>query len=262
MKILILEDDPFVAQAVQSLLKGQHAIDLASNLREANYLREDSDHELVIIDLNLPDGSGASFCQGLRAAAPEIKILILTAEDSPKRIVELLDCGADDYIKKPFHPQELLARIKALSRRSGDVQLPNIRIGNGKFNLANRCLESPDGAIPLRRAEFELLSLLTKHPNRLIPFDKLHQLLWPHDDEPFSNALSAHLSRLRGKLKLLSASSEVVTTKGQGIMYRPQKGGGIDKKLRHTTASRDGIQESSFPDFSATTRVRRVRPLV
>ncbi len=242
--VLLVEDDEFQRQVVEGYLATQgftiHAMADAEALR-AFLANGAAGHDLAlaVLDVNLPGEDGLSLARWLRAERPGLGIVMLTAAgDTLDRILGL-ECGADDYIPKPYAPRELLARLRAVLRRSAAMapqgkgpaepaRAARIRVGIAMLDLERRTLAGPSGAEePLTLNEFELLRLLVENPNRPLHRDwLLERTASGEGDEPLERAVDLRIMRLRRKIETdPSRPTAIRTVRGVGYMYVPMGGG-------------------------------------
>lgn len=204
-KILIVEDDSSLALGMEYTLRSEgFDVIIAKNVKEAYDAIENQSFDLAILDIMLPDGNGYELCEKIRVNS-DIPIVFLTACDEEVNVVMGLDMGADDYITKPFRVRELVSRIKAVLRRSGQARLEydsalisdDIRL----YPLQNR-VDKCDSELILTPHEFKLLLTLMEHPNQILPRDVILQRLWD-DGGNFvdDNTLSVYIRRLREKIE-------------------------------------------------------------
>lgn len=207
--LILVEDDSEIGTLIRDLLRrDQFRVDWASNAAALDELLKAGMPDLIVLDLMLPGEDGLSICRRLRAQHA-VPILMLTAKgDDIDRIIGL-ELGADDYLPKPFNPRELLARIRAILRRTAPVaqQLGNagqdrVRFADFCFDLAARTLHHDDGSeVPLSAGDFDLLSAFVRHPQRVLSRDQLMDLTKGRSWEAFDRSIDVALSRLRRKIE-------------------------------------------------------------
>ncbi len=215
MKLLIVEDDrklqSFVARA---LTEEGYVVDVCRSGREALEQTAKISYDLIVLDWMLPEGDGLSVCRSLRTAGSRVPVLMLTARDEVGEKVLALDAGADDYVTKPFHLAELLARVRSLLRRAGDSQIGVLRVGKLSLDLRHRSLSLPGRRIELTGRELGLLELLMRHNGRVVTRTEILEQVWGMHFDPESNVIEVHMRRLREKLGDAAAALE--TVRGQG----------------------------------------------
>jgi DNA-binding response OmpR family regulator len=201
MKILIIEDEQDLANALARGLRGQgYAVDIALEGEQGCYLAEVNDYDLLILDLNLPDVDGLEVARRLRASQPRLLILMLTARSRPEERVVGLDVGGDDYLVKPFHFEELAARVRALLRRDMRVREPIISCGDLKLDQAGRVAWQGNRRLELTRKEFAVLEYLMRRPGEVVSQEQLLEHVWGAEMDPFTNVVRVHINSLRRKL--------------------------------------------------------------
>ena len=226
MRILLVEDEEDLGLAIkQVLVSEKYIVDWVVDGVEAwQYLdNEWTDYSVAIIDWLLPKLSGLELCQRLRSHANPLPVLILTALGQPENRITGLDAGADDYLVKPFIMAELLARLRALQRRSPQFQPQTLTIGKFALDDANNALcvnlTQPPQTIPLTVKEFQIFAYLMKHPDRIISGSKIRNQLWDLDAEPMSNVVAAQMRLLRRKLASYGCDCPIETIRGQGYRF-------------------------------------------
>ncbi len=221
MKILWVEDDATTAAAMQSLLTQQHYIaEMSPDAEWAWQLLQQFEYDLIILDITLPKLDGISLCRQIRAQDIRTPILIVSSHDQIQEKAIGLDAGADDYLVKPFHPDELFARIRALLRRGGTDTIDNcINWGNLYLNSSNAEVRYCSEVLPLTPKEYAILELFLRHPKRVFSCSAILDNLWPNSDAPSEEAVRTHIKGLRQKLKSGGIQEEVVETV-YGIGYR------------------------------------------
>ena len=229
MRVLLVEDDPNLSEAVRRLLhKEGHVVDLADSLRMAKAAITDHPYEVVLLDRMLPDGEGTTLIFHARDAGVRTRFLILSALGDIRERVEGLDLGADDYIVKPFEPDELCARIRAVGRRPADDGPRPVEFGNLRMDRTSRdILAAADGEteaqpVVLPRRELTLLQTLMERAGRVVTRESLESAMYGYDDLFQSNTLESHVSRLRKHLAETEAGGAIHTIRGVGYMLKEQ----------------------------------------
>ena len=230
MRILLVEDEEDLALAIKQVLIGEkYVVDWVADGTQAwNCLEYKwTDYTVAIIDWLLPELSGLELCQRLRAHQNHLPVLMLTALGQPENRVTGLDAGADDYLIKPFVMEELLARLRALQRRSPQFQPPTLTVGEFSLDYANNALGvgtgSPSQMIPLTNKEFQILAYLMQNPNRIIPGSKIRHQLWELEEEPLSNVVAAQMRLLRRKLASYGCDCPIETIPSQGYRFKTDR---------------------------------------
>jgi DNA-binding response OmpR family regulator len=201
MKLLIVEDEADFANALaRGLRKQGYAVDVALDGEQGLELAEVNEYDLLILDLNLPGMDGLDICRQLRAAQPQLLVLMLTARCRLSDRVTGLDAGADDYLVKPFHFDELAARIRALFRRDMRVREPIIELADLKLDPGSGIVWRGNHRLELNRKEFGILEYLMRHPGEVVSQEALLEHVGESSVNPFSNAVRVHITLLRRKL--------------------------------------------------------------
>jgi DNA-binding response OmpR family regulator len=201
MKILIVEDNVDLAATIKrALALDGVAADTAEDHERARRLFECHEYDMVILDLWLPRFDGIDLLREMRIAGSQIPILILTARRRPKDRVQGLDAGADDYLCKPFHLSELLARIRALGRRERISRASPIQVADLRIDAATVTTYKSDHEIRLTRKEFAILHFLAERPGIVVSQEELLEHVWDSEADPFSNSIRVHMNSLRRKL--------------------------------------------------------------
>jgi two-component system, OmpR family, response regulator len=222
VRVLVIEDEPDLLQAlVQALREEGYAADQAADGPEGLFKAEACEYEAIVLDLMLPGLPGLEVLRRLRKTR-KTPVLILTARDAVSDRVRGLDSGADDYIVKPFALSELLARLRALIRRSAGAADPVIRIGDVAIDTARRLVARDGVDIPLTAREYALVELLALYRGKLITRTTIYEQLFGDDDDSLSNVVEVHVSHIRKKL----GKDFIQTRRGQG--YQIDMGGGDD----------------------------------
>ena len=203
MRIAIVEDNESVANGIAFVLRDDgHAVDLFSDGTEADeFLTHDRGSDVVLLDVNLPGMSGTDILKAMRRRGDQRPVLLLTARSETQDRVAGLDAGADDYLVKPFAMAELLARIRALSRRPSATEAPEVRIGALIWHVAERKLKNDTGEIELPRRELALFEALAKAKGRSVSKAALLDQLYGVGSDLDESVVEVYVSRLRKRLK-------------------------------------------------------------
>ncbi|HSF91733.1 MAG TPA: response regulator transcription factor [Paracoccaceae bacterium] len=202
MRLLLLEDTPDVAEAVvASFARSGAAVDHAASVADARDLLAVQSYEVLVLDINLPDGSGTDLLAELRRAGNTVPVLMLTAQFEVEDRVAALDSGADDYLVKPFDLRELEARVRALARREGSEKSGAMTLGRLSFDPAARMAQIDDADIALTRRELSLLETLLRNHRRVMSKERIFDSMFSFDDSEVGlNAVEIYIARLRKKL--------------------------------------------------------------
>lgn len=219
MRILLVEDDPDLSRALQSGLERQGVVaDAVETLAAATAALREPVHQLVLLDRQLPDGDGTDFVAVARALRPNIPVIMLTAKGSLSDRVEGLDVGADDYLVKPVAIEELMARIRAVARRPSEMVAPVLRLANLTFDFQSLQADVEGHALPLPRRQVLVLQALALRQGRTVTRSALEEAVYGFDDDIQSNALDAHISKLRKALQQAGARVEIHVIRGVGYL--------------------------------------------
>lgn len=201
MRILIVEDDAPLARSIVALLRGAgHAVDHVAAGEDALMVLATEPYALVVLDVGLPDLDGFVVLQALRKRGDRVPVLMLTARDALDDRVRGLDLGADDYLRKPFAPEELEARIRALGRRRGGDPVPELVIGSLTLNRSTGQAQVGKRLLDLRRREWAVLDALATRAGQIVPRETLQSEVFGYDEPVGPNAIEVNITRLRGKL--------------------------------------------------------------
>ena len=229
MRILLVEDEPKVANFIAKGLREQtYAVDVAGDGAEGLYRGANTQYDVVILDVLLPVKDGYTVCRELRALGSRTPILMLTARDAVDDRVAGLDCGADDYLTKPFDFKELLARLRALLRRSATLRPENLRVADLAVNTASHTATRSGQLIHLTAREYALLEFLVLNQNRVLGREQIGQHVWDENFDPFSNTIDVHIKRLRAKIDAGHQVRLIHTRRGEGYMLSAEPGTGDD----------------------------------
>jgi DNA-binding response OmpR family regulator len=230
MLILLVEDDLAQLEPLRAaLLKAGHTVDAIANGETAHWYAFRKHYDLLILDWMLPQMSGVALCQAFRRAGKTAPVLLLTAKDTVSDKVMGLDAGADDYLVKPVDMVELLARVRALGRRSPLWQGDVLSLGDLQLYLANLTIERCQVSIQLSGREFQLMEYFMRHPRQVLSHRQIEQALWGLGAEPESNAVTTLVRRLRQRLQAIEAKDCLETIHGVGYRLNPPPAGLVDR---------------------------------
>lgn len=217
MLILLVEDDPAQLEPLQTALSQVgHIVDAVEDGSTAQWLIKEKSYDLLILDWMLPQVSGVKLCREYRNLGNTSPVLMLTAKDTTTDKVDGLDAGADDYIVKPVDVLELLARVRALGRRSPLWTGDTLTLGNLQLDLTSLNLAKGEKKIQLSVREFQLMEYFMRHPQQVLSRDQIEQALWSWGSEPESNAVTTLVRRLRQRLATVGAKDCLETVYGMG----------------------------------------------
>ncbi len=218
MRILLIEDEAALARPLAEHLEADHHIvEWFTTLDEAETAIRALDYDVVLLDLQLPDGDGLSFLGKLRGSNIRTPVIILTARDKVSDRINGLNLGADDYVIKPFDLDEVKARIHTVCRRSADLLAQTFIIRDLCINLTDHSVARGDQPVRLTAKEWSLLDILLRRKSKIVPKESLEAAMYAYGEEVESNALEAHISRLRSKL----GKDLIVTHRGMGYTLQP-----------------------------------------
>jgi len=221
MRILVVDDDIQIRENLKRLLSYEgYSVALAADHREAFQQLAEGPTDLVVLDLMLPGVDGMEICRRIRQT-DDVPILMLTAKGTLEDKVGGLDSGADDYLVKPFQPDELMARIRALLRRR-QPQNEVLKFGNLSLDPAARQVFVNDTNVDLSSKEFDLLELLMRHPRQVITRETFYDRVWGYDFSGESNILEVYIRYLRSKLDAANSLRYIQTVRGVGYVLREE----------------------------------------
>jgi DNA-binding response OmpR family regulator len=224
MRLLLVEDDPGVLRFVLKGLREQaYAVDTATTGDDALYQAEINTYDLIILDVMIPGGDGFAVCKQIRKTGNRVPILMLTALDGVEDRITGLDVGADDYLAKPFAFRELLARLRALLRRSGELRPPNITVADVVVDTAAQTVTRRGRRIPLTTKEYALVEFLARNAGRVVGRAAIAEHVWDETFDPFSNLIEVYVNRLRHKIDEDSKLPLLHTRRGAGYLFGPEE---------------------------------------
>ncbi len=219
MRVLLTEDDPDIARMIAKGLREQgYAVDIAGDGEQALYNAEVHSYDVVILDVRLPLKDGFSVCRELREKSFRAPILLLTAMDDPEDVICGLNCGADDYVTKPFDLPVLLARLHALLRRGQLTKPEMLAVEDLTLNPQDHTASRGGRAIRLTAREYALLELLMLHRGEILNREAIAEQVWGSHFDPFSNVIDVYINRLRKKIDQGFEKHLLHTRRGEGYV--------------------------------------------
>lgn len=213
MRVLLIEDDAILGEAIRDhvIMQG-HGVDWVTRLDEASLALDAVPYELLLLDLNLPDGLGLTFLKSLRKSGRQVPVIIVTAQDQVAMRIEGLDSGADDYLVKPFDLAELRARLSAVARRYAGTPNPELKIGDVTLDLTRKHAERDGKPVELTAREWAVLERLLRHKGGIVSKPDIEESLYAFGAEVESNTVEVYVSRLRKKI----GADAITTVRGLG----------------------------------------------
>ncbi len=220
-RILIIEDDQAILKILQRGLAYEgYTVDTATEGRSGLMLARDHQPDLVVLDWMLPGMDGLEVCHRLRTASGSVPILMLTAKDAVQDRIQGLDAGADDYMVKPFNLDELLARVRALLRRTQPDRVPVLKFADLTLDTGSRQASRDTRLVQLTAKEYELLELFMRHPKQVLTREVIFDRVWGYDFGGESNVLEVYIRYLRQKLEEGGEARLIHTVRGVGYVMR------------------------------------------
>lgn len=217
MNILVVEDERNLADAICRILEDEgYNAEAAYDGKAGLAYAESCMYDAAILDVMLPGMDGFEIVRELRRAGSELPVMMLTAKTSTADKVEGLDCGADDYMTKPFEAPELLARLRALTRRKGEMVIDTLTFGDLTLDLSSHDLACGEQSVHLSKREFDVLQMLMKGTNRIVSKQDLLTRVWGTDADASENSVEAYVSFLRKKIRHLKSKVEITTLRMLG----------------------------------------------
>ena len=218
MKLLLVEDEKQLSEALQQILiKNKYSVDAVYSGDEGLDYALTGVYDVIILDIMLPKLNGIEILKMIRKRKISTPVILLTAKGSVEDRILGLDSGADDYLPKPFSPDELLARLRALTRRNGDFINENIlKFSDIKLNLSTYDMEVNDNSITLTQKEFEILKYFMQRPKLVVSKDDLITKLWGFDSDIEHNNIEVYISFLRKKLAYVESNVKITTIRRVG----------------------------------------------
>lgn len=224
MRILVAEDEIRLAEALEHILtKEKYMVDVVHDGQDALDYGRSGIYDVIVMDVMMPGRDGYQVTAQLRREGISAPVLMLTAKDAVANKVEGLDCGADDYMTKPFASQELLARIRALSRRQGEVAVQTLSYGDLTLDLSSCDLKAAGRSTHLSFKEFEIMKILMANGGNIISKETLLVKVWGYEGSATENNVEAYISFLRKKLRFLHAQTEIAVLRKIGYKLKARE---------------------------------------
>ncbi len=217
MRLLLAEDEQELSDALVAILShNNYSVDAVYDGKNALDYLDANNYDAAILDLMMPGMDGLTVLKKIRAKGNSVPVLILTAKSDIDDRVLGLDCGADDYLGKPFATKELLARIRSVTRRRTEAVSAVLSLGNIRLDCSHFELSTPQGSIHLSNREFQMLELLLANPGQLISTNKFMEKIWGYDSDAEINVVWVYLSGLRKKMRELGGNVQIRVMRNQG----------------------------------------------
>jgi DNA-binding response OmpR family regulator len=230
MRVLVVEDfAPLRKSVVQGLREAGYAVDEAADGEAALWHAQSDEHDVIVLDLMLPKVDGFAVLNKLRGRKCPAHVLVLTAKDTQQDKIHGLESGADDYLVKPFHFGELLARVKALIRRKYDAKTTLVRVSDLEIDISKRTVRRGGQTVDLSGREYGLMEYLALNPERVVTRTELWQHAYDFNASPESNVVDVYIKRLRAKIERPDKPRLIHTRRGQGYIFGEIAQGGEDE---------------------------------
>ncbi len=246
MRLLLVEDDARIARFVAKGLREQaYAVDVAATGDDALYQAAVNTYDLVILDVMIPAPDGFAVCRELRKSGQRMPILMLTARDAVEDRIAGLDHGADDYLTKPFEFRELLARLRALLRRSGELRPAKIAIADLVLDTGAQSAARSGRQVTLTAKEYALLEYLARNAGRVVGRAEIAEHVWDETFDPFSNLIEVYINRVRRKIDADSSRPLLHTRRGVGYVLGLPSDLAAAETSEESAASRGRMKSAS-----------------
>lgn len=223
MRILIAEDEAGIAKALKVILeKNKFSADVVYNGTDAMDYITNSSYDAVVLDIMMPGMNGLEVLTRARAMGIKTPVMLLTAKGEVDDRVAGLECGADDYLPKPFATSEFVARVRALTRRSDNYAHSVLALGNTQLDCSRYTLSCGGETVTLSNKEYQLMELFMRNPRRVFSSEHVMELIWGYDAEAEIDVIWTYISFLRKKLRQISANIEIKTIRGAGYALEEQ----------------------------------------
>ena len=224
MRVLLAEDERELSNALVTILKhNNYSVDAVyDGLSAAEYIESGDNYDAVILDIMMPKMDGISVLKRIRAGGIAVPVLLLTAKAEVDDRVRGLDCGADDYLTKPFAVKELLARLRAITRRQTQAPDNVLSFGNIRLDRSTYEISSPSGGFRLANKEYQMMELFLANPGQVIPTERFMEKIWGYDTETEISVVWVYVSYLRKKLAALGADIVIRASRNLGYSLEKQ----------------------------------------
>ena len=224
MRLLLAEDEKALAKALKAILeRSNYSVDAVYDGEAALEYMAAGNYDGIILDIMMPKKDGLTVLKEIRKKGSKIPVLLLTAKGEVDDKVEGLDAGANDYLTKPFHAKELLARLRAMTRVQMESEDSQLKAGNVTLDRATFELTTPKGSIRLANKEYQMMEFLMSNPGHLISSERFFEKIWGYDSEAELNVVWVYLSNLRKKLRSLDADIQIRATRNAGYSLEELK---------------------------------------
>ena len=224
MRVLVVEDNALLRHHLKVQLQDLgHQVDAAEDAKEADYFLNEHLPDIALVDLGLPDEDGLSLIRRWRNHEVSLPVLVLTAREGWQDKVEVLSAGADDYVTKPFHIEEVVARMQALMRRNSGLASQVISMPPFQVDLFRRAMSINDEAVKLTAFEYTIMETLIRNNGKVVSKDSLMLQLYPDAELRESHTIDVLMGRLRKKIQALYPSEVITTVRGQGYLFELPK---------------------------------------
>lgn len=224
MRLLLAEDEKALAKALKAILeRSNYSVDAVYDGEAALEYMAAGNYDGIILDIMMPKKDGLTVLKEIRKKGSKIPVLLLTAKGEVDDKVEGLDAGANDYLTKPFHAKELLARLRAMTRVQMESEDSQLKAGNVTLDRATFELTTPKGSIRLANKEYQMMEFLMSNPGYLISSERFFEKIWGYDSEAELNVVWVYLSNLRKKLSSLDADIQIRATRNAGYSLEELK---------------------------------------
>ncbi len=222
MRLLLAEDERTLSDALVTILShSNYSVDAVYNGQDALDYLEAGNYDCAVLDVMMPKMDGITVLKQIRAQGISIPVLLLTAKSEIDDRVEGLDSGADDYMTKPFSTKELLARVRAMTRRQPELTDNLLRFGNISLSRGDYSLSGPEGAVRLANKEFQMLEMMMMNPGQAISTERFLEKIWGYESEAEINVVWVNISGLRKKIASVGGNAAIKAARGIGYLLSP-----------------------------------------
>lgn len=217
MRVLIVEDEKEISDFLKKVLEAEcFIVDASMDGESGSYLGRTNNYDIIILDNNMPKKTGIEVCKDIRSIGKNVPILMLSVKSEAITKAELLDAGADDYLTKPFSLEELLARIRALLRRSPEIKDEVLQVDNLVLDIKKQSVKRGEKDVYLTRKEFSLLEYMMRNKGNVLSRGMILEHVWDINADPFSNTIESHIMSLRKKIGRSVGKKLIQTVPGRG----------------------------------------------